>query len=168
MPQVRIGFIGTGQMARALARGIIDAQLVPARSIVAHDVAESAAEQFASAVPGVRLVASNTEVVAAADIVFLAVKPQSLREVCAGLQPPGDSSPLWVSVLAGVRLTTLCESLGSLRVIRVMPNTPCLVRCGVSAYALGPGAKAEDGQQVATCWVPSAWRWNSRRSCWTP
>ena len=84
------------------------------------------------------------------DTVFLAVKPQSLREVCAGLQPLGDSSPLWVSVLAGVRLTTLCQSLGSPRVIRVMPNTPCLVRCGVSAYALGPGATAEDGQQVAT------------------
>jgi pyrroline-5-carboxylate reductase len=88
-------------------------------------------------------------VIEQADIVVLAVKPQHLANVARELGGLNHPHKLLISLLAGVRIQTLCEVLRHQRVIRVMPNTPCLVGSGASAYALGPEASAADGRRVA-------------------
>jgi pyrroline-5-carboxylate reductase len=149
MPTDCIGFVGGGQMARALARGFVDAGLVPSESVLAHDPLVEAGEQFQQAVPGSQLLSANSEVVERSATIVLAVKPQQFRAVAVELAGAAKTGRLFVSILAGVDLATLCEGLANRRVIRVMPNTPCLVGCGASGYALGPEATREDGEQVA-------------------
>ena len=150
MAKMTIGFIGAGQMARALASGFVAAELVSADGIVAFDPVAEAASQFAELVPGSRIVASNRAVVEAADVIVLAVKPQCISDVMQDLDLAQDKfhRVLFISIIAGTPLPTLCAGLKSDRVVRVMPNTPCLVGAGAAGYALGPGASIADGELV--------------------
>jgi pyrroline-5-carboxylate reductase len=145
-----IGFIGAGQMARALAGGFVNAGLTEAGRVTATDTAESAREQFSVQVSGAGLLPDNPALVDSADIVVLAVKPQHVRSVADELAGPLPPDKLLVSIAAGVPLKRLCADFRTNRVIRVMPNTPCLIGCGASAYALGSGASSKDGDVVKT------------------
>ena len=158
-----IGFVGTGQMARALARGLVARGLVPADRIWGFDPEPEALRQFEAEVPGVRRATADGEVARRSDIVILAVKPQSFAVVAQSLAelPAADSTigdpvsgsrpgggapieqPLFLSILAGVSLETLCAGLRTRRVVRVMPNTPCLVGQGASGYAVAEGAAGD-------------------------
>ena len=144
-----IGFIGAGQMARALAGGLVQAGLVKAEQLVAADPVAAAGEEFSRLVPGARLLANNGQIASQATVLFLAVKPQQVPGVLAELKPCLTDQHLLVSIAAGVRLATIAEGLSQRgRLVRVMPNTPCLVRQSASAYALGPKATAADGELV--------------------
>ena len=149
MPLSSVGFIGAGQMARALAKGFVQAGLLPAEKIVACDPFAAAGEQFARETPGVRILADNLKVVQGADVVFLAVKPQSMPGVLTELAGKTPAGTLIISIAAGVTLAKLSTGLKTERVIRVMPNTPCLVGQGASAYALGGGATPDDAAVAA-------------------
>jgi pyrroline-5-carboxylate reductase len=144
----RIGFLGAGQMATALAKGFVTAKLLGADSIVAFDPVPAAGQAFQAAIPGVKLAATNAEVVSQSKIVFLAVKPQHVAEVMREVQG-SSKDKLFVSIAAGVTISKLSSGLGSDRIIRVMPNTPCLVGQGASAFARGSGATTADAQLVA-------------------
>jgi pyrroline-5-carboxylate reductase len=148
MGATSIGFIGAGQMARALARGFVRAGLVAASDLVAADPVAAAVEWFARELPGARVASANTELVRSCGLVFLATKPQHLPQVAAELAAVSGRGPLFVSILAGVPLARLGSALGSDRVIRVMPNTPSLVGSGAAGMALGPGATQADGERV--------------------
>jgi pyrroline-5-carboxylate reductase len=143
----QIGFIGAGQMAQALAQGIVRRGGVDERQILAHDPSESSREQFLKGLPGAVLLPSNEDLIQQAEVIMLAVKPQALDAVTGELGRI-PAAKLVVSVLAGVSLATLADRVGSERVVRVMPNTPCLLGVGASGYALGPAATPEDGQLV--------------------
>jgi pyrroline-5-carboxylate reductase len=149
MEQV-IGFIGAGQMAAALAGGFVRAGLVNPEQIVAHDPSTTAVEHFVGQVPGCRTLASNAEVLDAADVIFLAVKPQTMAAVMEQTRGWGSDGKLLVSIAAGIPLASLTAGFDSERIIRVMPNTPCLVGRGAAGFALGPAATAEDGRLVAS------------------
>jgi pyrroline-5-carboxylate reductase len=141
---LRLGFLGAGKMATALARGWIDAGLAVPERILASDLVPAAREAFAS-VTGARVTSDNREVVAGSDLLVLAVKPQSMAALLAEVRPAVAARHLTVSIAAGVTLTTLAEGLGSdRRLIRVMPNTPCLVGASAAGYAVGPHATADD------------------------
>ncbi|OWK35957.1 pyrroline-5-carboxylate reductase [Fimbriiglobus ruber] len=144
-----IGFLGAGQMATALANGWTAAGLLdPARSL-ASDPYPAARDKFASAT-GIRAVAGNAEVVAGCEVVILAVKPQTMAAVLAELATVATDRHLFVSIAAGVTLGALSAGLGSkARVIRVMPNTPCLLGASASGFAAGPAATPEDVALVA-------------------
>lgn len=135
-------------MAQALARGFVRAGRCSADQLVAFDPVPAAAEAFRQANPGATLVANNQEVVSQADLVWIAVKPQQVGSALGSLGGTSSSGPLFVSVAAGVTLPQLVAELRSERVIRVMPNTPCLVGQGASAFAAGPGASEQDCQRV--------------------
>ena len=144
----QIGFIGAGQMARALASGLVEAQLVPAAGIIAADPFPAGREGFAEAVPGAQTTDDNIEA-AAAKVLVLSVKPQKMAEVLAGLCDVVTADHLVLSIAAGVTLSQLSEGLGGgPRLVRVMPNTPCLVGKGASGYALGPTATRGDAEWV--------------------
>lgn len=137
----RIGFIGAGQMAEALARGFINKSVASADQMCCTDPVAARKELFQTI--GITPYDKNLEVVQNSDIIFLAVKPQYvavvLKEVRAALTP----NQIIVSIAAGVTIQTLKDAAGDdKRVVRVMPNTPCLV--GETAAAMCLGGKATD------------------------
>ncbi len=147
---LRIGFLGAGKMATALAQGWVRAGLVRPDAVRASDPLPEARAAFAAATGGAAL-PHNRAVVAESDLVVLAVKPQQMADVLDDVATAALArKPLFVSVAAGVPLRAISERLGGdgCRLVRVMPNTPCLVGASASAYAGGPGATAEDVRLV--------------------
>ncbi len=143
-----IGFLGSGRMAAALAKGFVKAGMASPDKIVASDIFEGARTAFADSV-GARTTESNVEVVSHADVVFLAVKPHQVEEVLRGVGDHFDSARLLVSIAAGVTLEKLQSCLPSdARVIRVMPNTPALVGESASGFAIGANATEDDAALV--------------------
>lgn len=144
----RVGFIGAGKMATALARGLVAAGFTSADRIVASDVYPAARQQFASETKS-RTVETNAEVVSVSQIVILAVKPQQMSGVLAELKGKVTAQHLVISIAAGVPLKTLAAGLSeTTRLVRVMPNTPCLVGASASGFAIGGAATKEDAALV--------------------
>jgi pyrroline-5-carboxylate reductase len=128
-----IALIGGGQMALAMADGFCRAGLVVPPAIVVSDPSPDARERLATRLPGIRFAASNAEAAAAAPLVLLAVKPQQAAAACHDIGGALGPGAVVVSIVAGLSTSSLASLLGMPRVIRVMPNTPCLVGKGVSA-----------------------------------
>lgn len=147
----KIGFIGLGQMATALASGFLRAGLVSAERLFGFDVSSDAAARFASTT-GATVCADAAETVAKADVVFFAVKPQymsaALEPVRAALSD-APSSKLLVSIAAGLPISYFESALfPEIRLVRVMPNTPALVGAGAAGFARSQNATPEDGAVV--------------------
>jgi len=146
--RLRVGFIGAGQMATALGKGLTAAKVLPASAVIAADPVAATLERFVGETGG-KAAANNAEVVHNADVVFLAVKPQQMLAVLTDIAPHCESRHLVVSVAAGITLATLDAQLApSRRVIRVMPNTPCLIGRGASGFSLGLHATKADAAVV--------------------
>lgn len=145
----RYAFIGAGRMASALASGIVDAGLASAEQIAASDPSTEVRETFASSLAGATVGDDNAKAADSAEIVVLAVKPQIMPAALKSVSPAKTDGPLFVSIAAGFPLSSLEAGLGgNARVVRVMPNTPSMVGCGVSGYCGGRLATTEDLQQV--------------------
>lgn len=144
----RIGFIGAGRMAMALAKGFLEQQAAARDALIACDVYEPSRQAFTAAT-GVTCVTDCQTVVEKSDVLFLAVKPQVLKEVTPEIARSLRPDQLVVSIAAGVTLTQL-ESLlgGHPLIVRVMPNTPCLVGAGAAGMAAAAGVSAADRQHV--------------------
>jgi pyrroline-5-carboxylate reductase len=141
---MKIGFLGCGKMAQALARGFISAGVVQPEEIVGSDIDPATGQHWKTEL-GVALASSNQEVVANADVLFIAVKPQAMGDLLREIGGMGKSSALFVSIAAGISIRQLEEGLGQhRRIIRVMPNTPCLVGAAASGVAAGKNATEED------------------------
>jgi pyrroline-5-carboxylate reductase len=139
-----IGFVGAGNMAEALIRGLIQGGVVPADAIIASGPRPERLDEL-RAVYGIHATADNTAVPARAEIVVLSVKPQILETVARELAPVLPRDHLVISVAAGVDAATIESYLhDGVRVVRVMPNMPALVRAGATAIARGGHATAAD------------------------
>lgn len=148
MSQQKIGLIGAGQMATALGQGWILAGLVRRENLLASDPFVEARQRFAEAT-GSPTTDDNQQVAAHAELLVLAVKPQQMEAVVTGLAGALKPETLVVSIAAGVRLARLAEWLGRpTRLVRVMPNTPCLIGQGAFGYCLGGTATEADGQRI--------------------
>ena len=144
---VPIGFIGAGKMAEALIAGVLRAGLAGADGVIASDV--SAARREAVAALGVQTVAENARVLAFARAVVLAIKPQQAAAVLDEVRPHVRPDHLIVSIMAGVPTRAIEARLpAGTRVVRVMPNTACLVGAAASGVAAGAHATAEDVRWV--------------------
>ncbi len=144
---VRVGFIGAGKMATALAKGLVTAGFCKSEQIVASDVYAEARKSFADAT-GAGTAESNAKVLQDSQVIFLAVKPQSLPAVLKEMAPVLTKDHLLVSIAAGITLATIESAVPGHRVIRVMPNTPCLVSAGASGFSRGKETSAEDAALV--------------------
>ncbi len=148
MAEQQFAFIGAGRMATALASGMVRAGLVTAAQICAADPLAASAEAFKRSTGG-RLALSNQAAARDSDVLFLAVKPQQMPQVVEELRGVVGGKHLIISVAAGVTLATLAAGLGEApRLVRVMPNTPCLIGAGASGYCLGRNASPADAQLV--------------------
>jgi len=140
------GFLGAGRMAAALAGGMVKANLVKGRQLVASDVVSKTLKAFTNATGGNAL-KSNDDVLRKADVVIIAVKPHQVINLLSDLAPAAKPHHLFISIAAGVTLEQLKEALGSeARIIRVMPNTPALVGEGAAGFARGTHAKVADAK----------------------
>lgn len=143
-----IGFVGAGNMARALGGGLAAEGGASRVRLVAADPVAEALKSFAEATGG-EAVPDLSSLCEASDIVILAVKPQVLAGVLEELRPSIESRHLVVSIVAGASLGTLSGSLGDHpRTIRAMPNTPALVGEGMTVLVGAPGVGPEDLEAV--------------------
>src|SRR5208337_1610972 len=148
----KLGFIGAGNMAEALAHGLIQHKVFKPGEIIVSDVAPERRRKLARALK-VATTDDNAEVVREAGAVLLAVKPQTIdavmAELAAGLAKASGKAAgrgkLFISIAAGVTIARLTRGLGMrARVIRVMPNAPAMVGHGMAAMVRGRGASAGD------------------------
>jgi len=138
---MKIGFIGAGKMAQALIDGLLNADVASADCLYAADPSAERRALFSDAL-GPNVLSDNAALVAACDVIVLAVKPYIIPAVAEQVTlPPGR---LLVSIAARVTLDALAEMFGTRRTVRVMPNTPALVGCGASAWCAGPDATDAD------------------------
>jgi pyrroline-5-carboxylate reductase len=127
---MKLGFVGAGNIAAAMARGWAGADGGPER-MAFTDGGSGRAATLAEEVGG-EVAESNAQIAEDSDLVVLAVKPAQLTEVAPPLR---DAAKPVVSLLGGTSLATLAEALPGLPVVRVMPNLPAEVRRGVLCYA---------------------------------
>jgi len=143
MANYQLGVIGAGNMAEALLRGAIGANVLDHNAVVASDPVFDRRQWFTREL-GVTTAEVNI-VPAACPYILLAVKPQVMGEVLAGIAGDVADDAVVISIAAGVRTAWIGERLsGKGRIVRVMPNTPMLVGAGVSALCKGPGATDAD------------------------
>jgi pyrroline-5-carboxylate reductase len=144
MSDFSIGFLGCGNMASAILKGLLVANLVPKGQIWASDVKEERLA-WAEKTFGIRTTAGNHALVKACDVVVLAVKPQVIDKTLTAIA--GDIGPnhLVISVAAGVSLAAMEAKLPpGTRVVRTMPNTPATALAGATALAAGTHATGAD------------------------
>ncbi|XP_056270518.1 pyrroline-5-carboxylate reductase 3 [Pseudoliparis swirei] len=141
--QLKIGFIGAGNMAFGIAKGILSGNVLPVNVRVS---APSSRNFGRFQELGIAVTHSNVEVVSGSDVVFVAVKPHLVQPVLNEISLHVTDRHIIVSVAAGVTLTTLEELLPENSVvIRLMPNLPCVVQEGALLFSRGTHAKQEDG-----------------------
>ncbi|NJK99556.1 MAG: pyrroline-5-carboxylate reductase [Spirulinaceae cyanobacterium SM2_1_0] len=139
---IQLSVIGGGVMGEALLSRLLARQLYPANAVLVCDPSLPR-RQFLQATYGVQVSADNQNALAASEAILLAVKPQALVQVAAGLKHEG--STLLLSILAGVPLAKLQAVFPGRPVVRAMPNTPATVGAGMTAIA--PSAEVSELQR---------------------
>ncbi len=144
----KIGVIGAGKIGSAIARGVIRAGLTAKENVMASDISDALRQAVAQEL-GIRTTANNGDLCEFADIVILAVKPQIVNPVAREIANKVGTTKLLVSVAAGVPLARIEAGLAQgARVVRVMPNIPCVVGAGAAGFAGGAHATAADLEKV--------------------
>ncbi|MEA2746038.1 MAG: pyrroline-5-carboxylate reductase [Myxococcales bacterium] len=143
-----LGFVGGGNMAEALVKGLLHAKVVPPDGILVSDVKTERLAHFTE-LHGVRTTQDNHELVRTSDVIVLSVKPQVIDKVLALIGGDVKSGQLVISVAAGVPVSAIEARLPEgTHVVRSMPNTPATVQAGATAIAPGTHA-TEDDLEVA-------------------
>ena len=138
---LKIAFIGGGNMAQALISGLAD-KLVPANQIHVVDV-HAETLRTVEKKWGVTTAAAASAEVRTADVIILAVKPQQMHEVAAGIAP-SIKNQLILSIAAGIRTDDLSRWLGGHQfIVRTMPNTPALIGQGITGMVAIAGVSEQ-------------------------
>ena len=142
---IKLGFIGTGKMATALIKSILSSKLLTSQDIFCSDVKK---ENLDAAHSHFNInLSDNLGVCSQAHILFLCVKPQDMVELLKEISKE-TKNKLVVSIAAGITIATLEQHLSDARIIRVMPNTPCLVGEMAAVYSLGKKASPQDQKNL--------------------
>lgn len=138
-----LGFVGAGNMASALIKGLLESGVYDRERLLAADKDEVALKRISDSF-GIRCYPSNLTIASLCTILLLAVKPQQIEEALGELKEAITDHHLVISIAAGIPLTMIRDIIGKdIPLIRVMPNTPALVQKGVSALAAGDLAGPE-------------------------
>ncbi|HHY33812.1 MAG TPA: pyrroline-5-carboxylate reductase [Firmicutes bacterium] len=149
-----VGFIGSGTLANVLIKGMIKAGSARAEDIVASDVDADRLSRLVEET-GIRAARSNKAVVDAAGVLFLTVKPQVIDCVVDEVSRHVRADQLVVSPVAGVTTESLESAFPRRpRILRIMPNTPCLVMEGVIAVSIGRHAGPKDVTELSELLAP--------------
>ena len=126
-------FIGAGVMGEAMIQGLLKQELLAPEDIVASDPRRAHLEALRERY-GIQVTTDNAEAARAADVLVLSVKPQVMGAVLPELRGQVDGVRLILSIVAGVPLKTIADSLLNLRVARSMPNTPAQIGQGITVW----------------------------------
>lgn len=144
-----VGFVGAGNMAGALVRGLVKGSIVPPQRIwVSSPSGPSTSLQEL----GIHCTKSNADVATHADVLIIAVKPFMMREAVASFAGALRPHTLIVSIAAGIKMASVQEQLRpdvAWKLLRVMPNTPAAIGVGASAMCAGAGVAKEEVDLVA-------------------
>lgn len=145
----KVGFVGAGNMAAALVKGLLETKRYRARDIWTSDANPRQSRRLARA-HGIGIAPDNATLVAETTLVVLAVKPQVMDAVLADVRSVVDRQ-LFVSIAAGIPTARLEAGLGPrARVVRAMPNTPALVGAGITVLVRGAKARVADERLAVT------------------
>ena len=136
-----LGFIGAGNMAEALIKGIIKAGTYKPKNILINDIRSDRLE-FMTRQYRVLPVIKAGELAGQVDILVLSVKPQNMANVLLAIEPSVRASTLVISIAAGVKIAEITAALHDMPIIRVMPNTPALIGEGASALFANSRARS--------------------------
>lgn len=129
----KIGFIGVGNMAQAMIKGIIESKVVSPKAIFGTNRSQGKLQKAADFF-GFQACRNNEELVEHADVIILATKPQDLSAAIDPISSTFHEGQIIISLAAGVTLRTLQKKLPQCRIVRLMPNTPSLINRGVLGY----------------------------------
>lgn len=146
---MKVACIGGGVMAEAILAGVVRQRVAAPGDIVVGEVVAARREQLRKQL-GVEATGDNAAAVIGAAVVVLAVKPQHLAEVLAGLRGKLKPSQLVLSIVAGARAQTIAAGLGHDRIVRAMPNTPGQIGAGITAWMATPQVEAAQKEMAAS------------------
>jgi len=135
-----IGFIGSGNMAEALIKGIISAKVYEPSNVMVSDIREERLE-FLAGKYEVKVCRDNKKLASRVDTVVLSVKPQNMNDILEYIKDSIGAVKLVVSIAAGITVEKIAAVLGDVPIIRVMPNTPALIGEGAAALYANEKAK---------------------------
>lgn len=144
----RFGFIGAGAMASAIAGGMIKQGLCSGSEIIMSDCSAEKLEELHQSLE-IQPASDNNQVVAEAQYIIVAVKPQHFGAVCSQLTVKPQPHQAVISIMAGVTMDTLTEQLGDIAIFRVMPNTPAKIGWGMTGITAGSHTTEEQKQVAA-------------------
>jgi pyrroline-5-carboxylate reductase len=148
LAQRKIATVGSGVMAEAMIAGLLRGELVePGQVIASHPRADRRDEL--QRLYAIRTTASNTDAVAGADVVLLAIKPQMLGRVGREIAPALRRGQLVLSIIAGATTAALTGILGHDQVVRSMPNTPARLGRGMTVWFATPATTDEQRAQAS-------------------
>ena len=130
---MKLGFIGTGNMASAIMGGIIKNNVIPAEEIIGADLFAPGRERVQKEY-GINVTADNKEVAQKAETIILSVKPQFYESVIADIKDVVTDKQIIITIAPGKTLAWLAEQFGKdVKIVRTMPNTPAMVGEGMTA-----------------------------------
>jgi pyrroline-5-carboxylate reductase len=135
-----IGFVGSGNMAEALIKGITNAGLYEPENVLVSDIRSERLEYLAHEYH-VQPISENAALAEKVDILVLSVKPQNMTEALESIKDSVKKEALVISIAAGIKTTNISAVLGDIAIVRVMPNTPALIGEGASALFANEKAK---------------------------
>lgn len=152
---VKIGFLGAGKMATALAKGFIASD--DSCKLVVFDPNQTACQNFQNSIDTPQIDASSTKIefcetsqnlFTSCEILMLAVKPQNFLKAVEGIHFGARQKPLVVSVMAGVSIRCIQQATACDAIVRIMTNTPCLIGQAASAMACSNSVSTSQRQQI--------------------
>ena len=142
----KIAFIGSGNMASAISGGIVSSGLVEPSCIYLYDKNTNQYQKFDNNCVHTESISSAVD---SANYIFLSVKPQNIKEVLDEIKNSSNlSEKVFISICAGITISSIENVLGKVKIIRVMPNTPLLIGHGVSALCRNEVVTNEDFEVV--------------------
>ena len=142
-----IGFIGCGKMASAIIKGVLDADKGVNYSIRGAEINEEIAKAAQNRLE-IEVFVDNKELVKVSDIIFIATRPNAVVDVCKEIKTVLTPDKLVVSIAAGVNTKKIEAILDNVRVLRIMPNTPALVKLGMYGICNGSKSTPDDVQTI--------------------
>jgi pyrroline-5-carboxylate reductase len=143
---MRIAFIGGGNMGEVMLAAVLNKKLVSAKDIIASDISEPR-RQYLAQKYAVSVLSDNRQTIINADVIILAVKPQTLANVITELNGNIKPNQMVLSIIAGAKIDTLQQGLNHKSLVRAMPNTPAQIGEGVTVWT--STAEVTDQQKKA-------------------